>query len=110
MPNLTPTERQAISRFSRRVQAEFGDQLDSIQIFGSKARGDDHRHSDVDLLVVMTEVDWREEKRIDYLASQVMSATGVFLSPKVFTVETIDRMKRHHNMFWQSIQPDLQTI
>jgi len=46
---------QALKRFIRLVLRDHGDNVLSIVLFGSRARGDYTRHSDVDVLVVLAE-------------------------------------------------------
>jgi predicted nucleotidyltransferase len=44
---------QIISEFRDRIQAEYGDRLVKLVVFGSEARGDAEPDSDIDLLVVL---------------------------------------------------------
>ncbi len=47
----------------------YGDRLDRVLLYGSRARGDHHTDSDLDLLVVLTEMDslWHELDLMDAL-------------------------------------------
>jgi uncharacterized protein (UPF0332 family)/predicted nucleotidyltransferase len=78
---LQPDEFLAVEEFKRRILAELPGQVKDIILFGSKARGDAHSGSDIDLLVVVDrrtpeaedvisgiEVDTLLEKRIDISA------------------------------------------
>lgn len=49
------------------LRRPYGDRLNSVVLFGSWARGDAHRESDIDLLVVLDRVEsvWEELKRMD---------------------------------------------
>jgi predicted nucleotidyltransferase len=48
------------------IRALYGERLESVHLFGSRARGDAHPDSDVDLLVVLDGVDsrWLEIGRL----------------------------------------------
>jgi predicted nucleotidyltransferase len=71
------------------VVERFSDKVVTVLVYGSKARGDYHDESDIDVLVIVTESDWkfadkvREigyalDEEIDYrLSIQVMSETKV---------------------------------
>ncbi len=52
---LTDRERKGLTRFLKRLEAECGDRVQRVVLFGSRARGDHDAESDVDLLVVTAE-------------------------------------------------------
>ena len=47
--------RSAAEEFARRVTAALGEQVDSLVLFGSVARGEAKRDSDVDILIISSE-------------------------------------------------------
>jgi uncharacterized protein (UPF0332 family)/predicted nucleotidyltransferase len=55
VPYLTDRERKSLARFLERLEAECGDRVQRVVLFGSRARGDHEAESDVDLLVVTAE-------------------------------------------------------
>jgi uncharacterized protein (UPF0332 family)/predicted nucleotidyltransferase len=55
VPYLTDQERKSLARFLERLEAECGDRVQRVVLFGSRARGDHEAESDVDLLVVTAE-------------------------------------------------------
>jgi len=55
VPYLTDQERKALVHFLGRLEAECGDRVQRVVLFGSRARGDHDAESDVDLLVVTAE-------------------------------------------------------
>ena len=50
---LTTTEQKALQEFKDKVTKKFGSNLVSLKLFGSKARGDFHEESDLDVLVII---------------------------------------------------------
>ena len=50
VPYLTDRERKSLARFLERLEAECGDRVQRVVLFGSRARGDHEAESDVDLL------------------------------------------------------------
>lgn len=50
--NLSQWYREAAEEFARRLTAVPGNQIDSIVLYGSVARGEARRDSDIDLLVI----------------------------------------------------------
>lgn len=49
---LSEKEQLGVAKFIERLSRKFGDNLALVKIYGSKARGDWRRNSDIDLLVV----------------------------------------------------------
>ena len=55
---MTPEERQALNAYVEAVRRHYGARLHDICVFGSRARGDHHAESDVDLAVILRASDW----------------------------------------------------
>jgi uncharacterized protein (UPF0332 family)/predicted nucleotidyltransferase len=64
---LQPDERLAVEEFKRRLLAELPGQVKDIILFGSKARGDAHSGSDIDLLVIVD----RRTPEVDDIISEI---------------------------------------
>ena len=57
-----PTEEEvqrALRRFVADVKRHYGNRLTGLYLTGSRARGDHHPHSDVDVAVILEDGDWR---------------------------------------------------
>jgi predicted nucleotidyltransferase len=51
--SLSPDEHAVLEGFVRRIDADFGDRVQAVWLFGSRARGEETRPlSDVDVLVI----------------------------------------------------------
>lgn len=71
---------RALELFAAAVGAAYGDRLDGLFLFGSRARGDYEPFSDADVAVVLNDQDWalvRETRRLARLAHEVLIETGV---------------------------------
>jgi uncharacterized protein (UPF0332 family)/predicted nucleotidyltransferase len=64
---LQSDERRAVEEFKRRLLAELPGQVKDIILFGSKARGDAHSGSDIDLLVIVD----RRTPEVDDIISEI---------------------------------------
>lgn len=104
--HLTSSDRHALDLFQERLQQAFPGQIVGLRLFGSKARGDATADSDVDVLVVLTETDWRTNRAIIHLAARVWTETGVNISPKTYTQTQVADMRRRRNVFLQSVEQD----
>jgi predicted nucleotidyltransferase len=72
-------------------------ELISVALFGSRARGDDDKHSDTDLCII---VERSSPRRFGQIKAQIASHYGL---PKesisIYTQTSIDAMKRHSSLF-----------
>jgi predicted nucleotidyltransferase len=110
MAGLTKKEWEALQIFKQRTEAALPEQVESLYVFGSKARGDADKHSDIDVLVVMKDASGGNRSIVSGVASQVLTETGVLVSAKKFTPGQIAEMEKRKAIFWQTIKPELKPI
>ena len=89
-PTLSPGETRALALFGERVAALLGGNLLRIVLFGSRARGEGHEESDLDLLVLVRAYDAVERRRVLDVAADVDDETGLRLSPIVMDQPRFD--------------------
>src|SRR2546423_12045420 len=90
---LSREDRLAADAFVSIVARRFGERLDRIILYGSKARGDDDAESDLDLLVVLRgEVppDWQDARALSFIAADVGLEAGVDVSSKWVSAGGLD--------------------
>jgi predicted nucleotidyltransferase len=65
--------REIIEAFKNNLKQLYGDNLHSVILYGSLARGEETEESDIDLIVVLKEMRdfWKEVRRIDELESSL---------------------------------------
>jgi predicted nucleotidyltransferase len=102
-PPLSDRDSRALDEFARRVRAALGDNLMSLRLFGSKARGDAAPDSDLDVLVVVAGHRLEAEDAALDIAFDVNLAHDVYISPRV-----IDRAVFEHPV-WR-ITPFVQAL
>ncbi len=68
----------------------------TVILFGSVARGDDKKNSDIDILILVDQdqISYADEKRIKYPLYDLEFETGKIISPIVFSRK--DWETRHH--------------
>ena len=88
---LTPLEREATAAYKDRLAGTLGDCLSRIILFGSRARGEGHEESDLDLAVVV-----RGDESKAFEAARNLSVAlnleydyGVRISPLVLSEERL---------------------
>ena len=106
MSGLNTQDHRALRLFRERVRQAFPDRVDSLHLFGSKARGDAQIDSDADVLVILAQADWRDQRQVSGIATDVLVETGVDISPKVYSREQVARMRRRRNVFLQEVVKD----
>ncbi len=91
---LSGEDRRAANAFVAAAVERFGARLERIILYGSKARGDDHLESDLDLLVLLSgeeEIDWRDARGLSFLAADVGLEAGVDVSAKCVAASRFHR-------------------
>ena len=70
-----------LRRFRAALDALYGDRIERVVLFGSRARGDAHEDSDYDIAVFLTDLTdrWREVDRIVPLVTDILYEDGVFI-------------------------------
>ncbi len=64
---------EAIKLFKEKLKEEYGDRLVDIILYGSYARGEEDKESDIDVLVLLKEIKdfWAEVHRISDIESKI---------------------------------------
>lgn len=105
------SHRNAAEEFARSVSERFDEAVDSVLLFGSVARGEEHGvDSDVDLLVVLRDdVDAaRAEQQIRDLAYDIELDRGVILSLIVLPRTRYEQ--REDRPFYQRVRNDAEFL
>lgn len=89
LDQLLPKERQAVEEFRNRVADVLGSNLVSIKLFGSKARGEGRKDSDVDVFITVKKRSPVLEDQIYDIAFDVDIRYGVYISPRLVSVAVL---------------------
>lgn len=104
--NLEKHETEALKRFKEIITEQFGSEIVSIQLFGSKARGDAHPKSNIDILVITRNDDWRLKEKVEKVATEILLDSGVYLSVKVLGQPLQQRLLYVGSSFIRNIQSE----
>lgn len=94
MEGLAPTVQEALESYRSRLRDAFGQRLKRLVLLGSVARGEARWDSDVDVLVVLDRVDWRDVAAAVDLAADELTERGVLLSATVLSEGRLDELGR----------------
>jgi len=83
---LKKSEREAIELLADGLREHWVPDLFQLFLFGSKARGDDGPHSDIDVLVVLKErAEDKERSIVSDIVYDVLETCGVFIQVVVLS-------------------------
>jgi predicted nucleotidyltransferase len=103
---LNAGEISALKSFKARLEETLGKRLVELKLFGSKARGGDRPDSDVDVLVIVTDNDWRICDVVYRIATDILFQTDVSISPKVISENQLEQLKKEDTFFSRNISRD----
>ena len=84
LSDLAPNDQAAITKYLGCIRSRFPDRILDVVLFGSRARGDAHVESDIDLLVLVDAEDREFRSELWRIASDVSLDYNVVISPRVF--------------------------
>jgi predicted nucleotidyltransferase len=83
--HLERRSKRAIDEFVRRATQAYGDRIRGITLFGSQARGMPSPDSDIDLLVIIHDEDFRIRRELIRITFDILLETGCNISVKVLS-------------------------
>lgn len=107
---LSLQEKKAIAAFKERLLKQFGDQVTSLKLFGSRARGEGDEESDLDVLVLLKEDSLAVRNQILDIATDLFLEYEIDISPTVMTQTHFEDMKRRERLFPQEVERDGQSL
>lgn len=87
--------RRAVEEFVKRATQKYGDRIRSVTFVGSVARGAAREESEIDILVVIDEEDFRLRRKLIGLSFDILMETGGDLSVKVLSDRDFQARKSH---------------
>ena len=103
---LTSREKAALSEFVARLRARYADEVMLVVLFGSKVRGDFDEESDVDVLVVVQNGDWRFRDEVALTAFEPMLEHDIVITPLVIDLEHYQWLRRYQAPLYRNIRSE----
>jgi len=108
---LTKREKEALRNFVEMLHQSLGENLVRIILFGSKARGEAKRGSDIDLLVIVQERNLSTEKMVIAQITETELHYNIYrLSPIIYSVRDYEERKKIGTPFISEIESDGVTL
>jgi predicted nucleotidyltransferase len=108
MLQLRPEEKKVVGEYINLIRKHFPDKVSEIVLFGSKARGDSHAESDIDILLVIDTEDKQIKRKISDLCWDAMfnSDFKAFISPVIFFKKEYERYKKWNSSFLYNVSQE----
>ena len=106
MIKLTKKEQAALKKFKAAVEKALAGKLVEIRLFGSKARGDARKDSDIDVLVITLSEDWRVCDVVYDIGTDILLETDVCISPKVLNTKEFSQLGDTGSPFIKNVLHD----
>lgn len=103
---LTRPERASLNRFLSDLRRDMGSQVIAVTLFGSRARGQGNRDSDLDVLVVLEDGDQAAISAVRYLAADALLDCGKFVSTRVWSRARLEAEQARPGGLYQNILRD----
>ncbi len=103
---LTLKEKKVIEEFEERVKDEFADEIVKIVVYGSKARGDAKKNSDIDILVITSSDDWRKGDEIREIGYDLDEHIDYRLSIQVISESHMNYLRNNSFQFIKNIESE----
>jgi len=101
---LTEPEEQALARFKSALQSLLGDNLLSLRLFGSRARGEGTEESDLDVLVVLQKKDRAVCRRIVEESLEVDLVYDTNLAPTILSADEYRQNQEYGTPFYRNVE------
>lgn len=103
---LTVQELRAVSSFCDMLKKAAKNSVHAVILFGSRARGEGHEDSDVDILVLLKEESYPLKIKIWDCAYKVFSETDIMVSPLVLSLNQFEKLLAHERLIAVTIQKE----
>lgn len=83
--NLVKKESAALKEFKEKIDFAFDKNVVALKLFGSKARGESQKDSDIDVLIVLKKVTPDIKDKVIDIAFDVNLKFDIYISPRVIS-------------------------
>lgn len=104
--DLPPKEKKAVREFIAAVRKAYGDKVQRAALFGSKVRGDANRYSDIDILLIVTDDNWKFRKAVSGISSDIALKYDVLLDIRMLSASRWQYMADIQSGLYQNISRD----
>ncbi len=100
------TRDKALKEFIKNIKTKYGNKIDRIILFGSYARGDYRKESDIDVLVIWKGEEVEGWNSLEREAVEVLFKYGSFISLKIISPSEYSVMKEMDFPFIRNVSAE----
>ncbi len=104
--DLLPSETAALDELRAWLRARFADRVRELALFGSRARGEGHEDSDLDVLVVIDCLTTMEAHDVAQFRGDLLTKYGVLVSPFVVSAARMSDLRARERRIALEIDRD----
>src|SRR5574341_2402079 len=108
--DMLPKEKKAVREFLAAVHTAYGNRIQRAALFGSKVRGDSTQYSDIDILLIVTDDNWKFRRAISGISSDIALKYDVLLDVRIISVSRWQYMADIQSGLYQNISRDAVPI
>ncbi len=106
MLKLTRGEQAWLNDYRKAIEGKYPGVVHEMLIYGSKARGQAHAESDLDVLLVITNEAGDFKKKLRRTGYLLAATSNVLPSILAYTQEEWERRRRNRSSFRQAVERD----
>jgi predicted nucleotidyltransferase len=103
---LTAEEQAWLDAYRKVLIQQFPDLVEEMLIFGSKARGEARQDSDLDVLVILREGDWKRKNEVRHIGHDLAVLSQAVPSIMVYTREEWTLRGQAGSPFYRAVMRD----
>lgn len=107
---LSKKEKNIISTFKREIEKKFPEEIMKVLIFGSKARGDAAKNSDIDILVIIKSNNKKIMREIRFTGYELEIDNNIVLSIQVLSNDYVGHLRNLPTQFIQNVDREAITV
>ena len=96
---MTKEEKNAVIEFRQRLLDKYPKEIHAVELFGSKARGDFYKESDMDILIIVKQRTPELDDYIIDLVCDILNLKGVYLETVTYTDKEFQEAERLQHPF-----------
>lgn len=107
---ITEKRKMALMYFKRKLLAALGDDVLALKLFGSQARGNFRKDSDIDVLIVLKSLSRKKKDFIMDLTTKILFEYGVDVSPIIYSQKEFNYYNGLPSVFMQILKREAMPL